>query len=299
VRRAARLVPFGALAIAGSLTAQEVPAARRIPCDGRVVSDVVIRAQGPSFGGVFARSNFVSALVNGVHVTTSPDVVRRFLLLERGKRCTSTLREDSERILRGQPFLAGASVATYDDGRDGVRVEVVTIDEISVVASAAVSNLSPYVTGVRVGSSNVQGAGIYAAGEWRDGGFYRDGWRAAAIDYQLLGRPYQLGVDAERRPLGGSWSTELRHAFLTDVQRIAWRVTAGSSVDYFPFVTPGRRLSPSVPLERAFGDIGVVMRVGEPGRLSLFGLSFTGSSEGLSVEVTEASAGGKHAPNSS
>jgi len=275
VRRAARLVPFGALAIAGSLTAQEVPAARRIPCDGRVVSDVVIRAQGPSFGGVFARSNFVSALVNGVHVTTSPDVVRRFLLLERGKRCTSTLREDSERILRGQPFLAGASVATYDDGRGGVRVEVVTIDEISVVASAAVSNLSPYVTGVRVGSSNVQGAGIYAAGEWRDGGFYRDGWRAAAIDYQLLGRPYQLGVDAERRPLGGSWSTELRHAFLTDVQRIAWRVTAGSSVDYFPFVTPGRRLSPSVPLERAFGDIGVVMRVGEPGRLSLFGLSLS------------------------
>jgi len=51
VRRAARLVPFGALAIAGSLTAQEVPAARRIPCDGRVVSDVVIAVYEPIFGG--------------------------------------------------------------------------------------------------------------------------------------------------------------------------------------------------------------------------------------------------------
>ena len=196
--RPARLISVGALVVARSLCAQDVQPARA-PCDGRVVSDIVIRTQGPSFGGVFARSGFMSALVSGFHVTTSPDVVRRFLLLERGKVCTSTLRADSERILRGQPFLAGASVTTTDDGRGGVRVEVVTIDEIQLVFSGSVSNESPYVTAMRLGSSNVRGLGIYAAGEWRDGGFYRDAWRGSAMDYQLFGRPMQLSIDGERR----------------------------------------------------------------------------------------------------
>ena len=232
----ARPIAIGALGVSGALGAQEGQGARG-PCEGRIVSDIVIRAQGPSFGGIFARSNLVSALVSGVHVTTSPDLVRRFLVLERGKPCTSTLRADSERILRGQPFLAGASVTTADDGRGGVRVEVVTIDEISLVASGAVSQESPYVSALRLGSSNVEGMGIYAAGEWRDGDFYRDSWRGTTIAYQLLGRPLQLAVDAQRRQLGGGWSTELRHPFLTDVQRIAWRAAIGSSRDYFPVGT--------------------------------------------------------------
>ncbi len=281
--RAARLASLGALVLAGSLAAQEGQA-RRIACDGRVVSDIVIRTQGPSFGGVFGRSGLMSALVSGLHVTTSPDLVRRFLLLEQGRQCTSTLRADSERILRGQPFLAGASVATFDDGRGGVRVEVVTIDEISLVAGGALSQESPYVSGLRLGSSNVEGLGIYAAGEWRDGEFYRDAWHATAIDYQLLGKPFQLAVDAERRPIGGSWSTELRHPFFTDVQRIAWRASFGSSRVYFPFERASAS-SPSVPLTRSFGDIGMVLRVGEPGRLSLFGASLSREESSPSKDI--------------
>lgn len=288
MRRAARLGSIGALVVAKSLLAQEGQGGR-VACDGRIVSDIVIRTQGPSFGGVFARSGFMSALVSGVHVTTSPDVVRRFLLLESGKRCTATLRADSERILRGQPFLAGASVATYDDGRGGVRVEVVTIDEISLVAGGGVTEKSPYISGLRLGSSNVEGLGIYAAGEWRDGEFYRDAWRATAIDYQLFGRPFQLALDAERRPLGGGWSSELRHPFFTDVQRIAWRTAGGSSRDYFQFARADAA-RPSVPLTRSFADIGLVLRVGEPGRLSLFGASLSreeSSPSGQVVIVTD------------
>jgi hypothetical protein len=273
VRRAARLVSIGALGLAGTADAQSAPRPPG-PCDGRIVSDIVIRTQGPSFGGVFARSGLMSALVSGVHVTTSPELVRRFLLLEKDKPCTSTLRDDSERILRGQPFLAGASVTTSDDGRGGVRVEVVTIDEISLVASGALTQKSPYLSALRLGSSNVEGMGIYAAGEWRDGEFYRDAWRATAADYQLFGRPIQLELDAARRRLGSEWSSELRHPFLTDVQRIAWRAAFGSSRDYFPFARTGDA-RPSVPLTRSFGDVGVVLRVGEPGRLSLFGASMS------------------------
>ena len=273
----ARLALLGALGLAGPvarrLVAQD-PTSRRIPCDGRIVSDIVIRAQGPSFGGVFARSNLLSLVVSSMHVTTSPDLVRRFLLLERGQRCSSTLREDSERILRGQPFLAAASVATYDDGRGGVRVEVVTIDEISLVVSGAVSREPPYVTVARIGNSNVRGMGIFVAGEWRDGGFYRDGWRTAITHYQLFGRPLQLTLLTDRRDLGSGWSTELRHPFLTDLQRIAWRAAAGASHDYFSFRNPLTG-NPSVPFNRSFADVGVILRIGEPGRLSLFGASIS------------------------
>lgn len=270
---AARLACTGMLALAGSLVAQEPPRVR-IPCDGRIVSDIVIRTQGPSFGGVFARSNLLSLIVSSTHVTTSPDLVRRFLLLERGKLCTATLRADSERILRGQPFLAGASVATYDDGNGGVRVDVVTTDEISLVASGALSQESPYVKSVRLGSSNLEGLGIYAAGEWRDGGFYRDGWRASATDYQLVGRPLQLAVTGERKRLGSGWTAELRHPYFTDVQRIAWRAAAGTARDYFLFRRPDVG-DPSLFVTRSFADMGFVMRVGEPGRLSLFGASIS------------------------
>jgi hypothetical protein len=273
VSRAARLALLGALVVGEPLSAQEGQS-RRVPCDGRIVSDIVIRTQGPSFGGIFARSGLMSGLVSGLHVTTSPDVVRRFLLLEQGMTCTTTLREDSERILRGQPFLAGARVTTFDDGRGGVRVEVVTIDEISLVAGGAVTRQSPYLTALKLGNSNVDGMGIYAAGEWRDGEFYRDAWSATAMDYQLFGRPFQLSFDAERRPIGGGWSTELRHPFFTDVQRVAWRATLGSSREYFTFAR-GDAERPSVPLTRSFGDLGFLVRVGEPGRLSLFGLSLS------------------------
>ena len=74
MRRLARLTSVGALVAARSLAAQDVQGARG-PCEGRIVSDIVIRTQGPSFGGIFARSGLMSAMVSGVHVTTSPDVV--------------------------------------------------------------------------------------------------------------------------------------------------------------------------------------------------------------------------------
>ena len=279
-----RLVPLGAILLLATTAAAQEPSRTRVPCDGRIVSAIVIRAQGPSFGGVFARSNLLSAVVSGAHVTTTPDVVRRFVLLEEGKPCSNTLRADSERILRGQPFLAGASVTAYDDGRGGARVEVVTIDEISIVASLRVSQSTPYVTGVRSGSSNVNGLGIYAAGLWRDGGPYRDGWGISATDYQFLGRPLQLALAATRRRLGSVWATELRHPFYTDLQRIAWRGAIGATNDYFTFTQPDVE-NPSVPTRRSFADVGLVLRVGEPGRLSLFGASFSRETANPSEQV--------------
>ncbi len=240
MRRVARLAVLGALGSASSVTAQDTPP-RRVACDGRVVSDIVIRTQGPSFGGVFERSNFLSALVSGAHVTTSPDLVRRFLLLEQGKPCTSTLRADSERILRGQPFLAGASVTTYDDGRGG-RARGGRDHRRNLTRRERIR-----VAGIAVRDWGASGELEHQ----RDGDLRR--WRVAgrrflprrvARDRDRLPAPsavpFSSAAEVERRPIGGDWSTELRHPFFTDVQRIAWRAAIGSSLDCLPVHAPRR-----------------------------------------------------------
>jgi hypothetical protein len=68
------------------------------------------------------------------------------------------------------------------------------------------------------------------------------------------------------------------------VQRIAWRVTVGSSRDFFPFVRPDAS-TPSLPLSRSFGDIGGVLRVGATGRLSLFGVSLSREESSPSSDI--------------
>ena len=64
----------------------------------------------------------------------------------------------------------------------------------------------------------------------------------------------------------------MSHPFLTDLQRVSWRVTAGSRDGYARF---RRTDEPSLflPFARAYGDFGGVVRIGPPGRLALVGAS--------------------------
>ncbi len=246
-------------------------------CDGEIVTDIVVRAQGPSFGGIVSRVEWLAGVIRALHVPTDPDVVRRFLVLERGKPCSTLLLEESERILRAQPFLAEATVRAYV-AAEGVRVEVVTVDEVSTVAAVRLQGGSPFVSALKLGSANVHGRGMYAIGEWRQGGAYRDVWGARLTDYQLFGRSYQLGLRGYRRRVGGEWAGDLSRPFITDLQRTAWRVMGGESHDYVVIGRPVG-LPASVPVRRVYANVGGVLRVGEPGRLSLFGVSFTREDE--------------------
>lgn len=232
-----------------------------------------MRAQGPSFGGIFERWSLLSGMVRLLHVTTSPEIIRRFVLLEKGMPCSALRRYETERILRAQPFLAEASVTAYPDGA-GVRVEVVTVDEVSSIAGLRMSQRDPYLTALRLGNQNLNGLGIYAMGEWRENYFYRDTYGARLIDHQLLGKPYILSLRGTRRKLGGEWAADVMHPYFSDVQRIAWRASGGESHEFVSFSRPGA-VSSTLDLRRRYGDIGGILRIGEPGRLSLFGASLS------------------------
>ncbi len=204
--------------------------------------------------------------VGVLHTTTKAETISSFLLLEVGRRCTERQRSESERILRLQPFLAGATVRAVPDGQGGVRIEVETTDEIPTVFAMRFHGVSP--SALRFGNANVGGQGLYLAAKVERGFAYRNGVGVYGVAHQVLGRPYTAAVTAERAPLGSTLTLALGHPFFTDLQRTAWHAGYGAVNRYVSFDRPeGDRLSLAV--RRRFWDIGGVRRIG-PSRRSAF-----------------------------
>ena len=260
-------------------------------CDGLPVTEITVVSRGPFLEGVvYRRMRWLGKISDRLHAETREGIIRRFLILEVGKPCTELRRGESERILRAQPYLAEADVRAVPDGTGGVRIEVTTADELSTLLGLGVRTApKSELTVLKLGSANLAGQAIYALGEWRKGFFYRDLWGMRFTDYQFAGRPYQLNVSGTRRPIGGEWDAEFSHPFLTDLQRIAWRMSGGESSTYVRYLRKEGR-SPALKLERSFVDVGGIVRIGVPGRLSLFGASISREREApgeLPVIITD------------
>lgn len=260
-------------------TDSAAPGSRRVfRCDGRRVTAIDIDARLPNLGGIFQRSRLLSRVVQEVHVTTRDEVVRRWLVLEVGDRCTELRRAESERLLRAQPYLQDARVAAVDDGAGGVRLEVTTWDELQMTVGLGVTTVQPRFRAVKLGNANLRGHAVAVVGEWRHGLFYRDMVGGRITDYQVAGRPYQLSLAGSRRQIGHDWSAEFRHPFFTDLQRIAWRASAGEIDQFLRLRQPGA-VDAAVQLVRSYWDVGGLLRLGVPGRLSLFGASVSNEME--------------------
>jgi hypothetical protein len=199
-------------------------------------------------------------------------------LLREGDACDELRRAESERILRVQPFIAEATVNVVPDSGGGVILDVRTTDELALVASLAVGGGAPPLRFIRLGDANVAGEGIYLAGDWRDGRAFRNGFGGRFVDNQLLGRPYNLVAEGHRNPLGDEWEIDALHPFYTDIQRIAWRARVGAVDDYARFMNDLDSFHALRVMNNYF-DVGGIVRIGPPGRLSLFGASVTGSDE--------------------
>lgn len=243
-----------------------------MPCKGQTISRIEITARPPfdvkgsGFQGRMARQ------LMDLHATTRPDVISRFLALSPGMACSELRRLESERILRAQTYLADATITAFADDAGGVYLSVVTVDEVSIVVGGGGSGATPYLRSLRLGEENLMGEAVSIVGQWRYSENFRDNFAARIIDYQFMGRPYHLMLEGARNELGGSWGMELSHPFLTDLQRVSWRTTAGSREDYRYFRRPG--IDPAaLLLQRSYADVGGVVSIGPPGRLALVGAS--------------------------
>ncbi|HEX6534893.1 MAG TPA: BamA/TamA family outer membrane protein [Gemmatimonadaceae bacterium] len=249
-----------------------------VACAGQEVSEIQISTKPPYYPKNGKWWETPLGILASLHVDTKPDVIRRFLLLQPGMPCDEQRRAESERILRAQPFIADATIRAFDDGRGGVILSVLTTDELTPIVGATTSGKRPYVTSLKLGEGNLLGTGRLVSAQWGSGEL-RDTYGAHITDYQFFGRPWMLDLVAIRQDAGiGGWSVDVSHPYLTDQQRIAWRVSAGDRRDLFDFLR-GDLEPVTVGIDRHFSDIGGVVRVGAPGRLSLFGLSFSSESD--------------------
>ena len=260
-----------------------------IACRGQRIEDVVIYSLAPSVA-TLRRVPAVAAVARTVHMTTRPEVIRRYLLLGHGDECDELRRTESERILRAQPFIADADVHVVPNADGTVDLEVQTIDETSIVFGGGVRGRAPIVTSLLVGNANIGGQGVYGSTSWRDGDGFRNGYAARITDHQFLGKPVTLGLAGERNPLGGAWRIEGTRPYYTELQRTAWRVRVGSQLEYVELRRPdGER--PLVTLDRDFYDVGALTRVVLPGHLGLVGLSLSGESSRSGTRLLTADTG--------
>ena len=246
-------------------------------CSGQRVDDVVVFSEAPSVANL-ARVPLLAQIARTVHATTRPEVIRRFLLLEPGQPCSEIRRAESERILRAQAFITDADIFVIANDRGGVDLEVRTSDEASIVIGGSFRARAPNISYLLFGNANVGGEGVFASGSWRAGDGFRDAFAGRVTDHQFLGKPWELNLEGERASLGGSWRADWKQPFITDLQRTAWRIRGGMMKGFNEIRLPNGDV-PTIALERSFFDIGGIVRVGVPGRLSLFGASISGDDE--------------------
>ena len=256
---------------AGALSAQNVTGL--VACRGQRIDSIAIDAQAPTVAGL-RRVPLLGNIVRETHVITRDEIVQGFLLLHVGERCMELRRAESERILRAQTFIADASIDVQSSNRGGVLLTVHTIDEASLIVSGAVTNGGPAVRGVRIGSGNLSGLGIATSVTWRYQRAFDDRMEVRATDYLVGGLPYVGFFSLGRDPLGRDDYVGITLPFRTDLQRFAWRTSIGESRTHAQFVQrDSGRLS--LGFNRQYAEAGAIGRLGSPGLLSLFGLSFT------------------------
>ncbi|MEX2178476.1 MAG: hypothetical protein WD801_07180 [Gemmatimonadaceae bacterium] len=259
-----------ALAVATGLVAPSAVSAQASaepPCDGLPVAAVEVDAGRPDFSGTMRWWRAFARQMGLHHHTTENGLIRRFVTLDPGRPCTEFRRAESERILRAQPYLTNARVETRRAG-DSVIVHVSTQDEVALVAGARLRGAS--MQALTLGTLNLWGGGTHVEARWEEGRVLRDGFGGKITHHQLLGRPYSLVLEGERRPLGEYYTLSLSHPFITDLQRVAWHAGNTVSKNFASYRRPDRTQLLQ-PVDRTLWNVGGMVRIGPPRRLVLVG----------------------------
>jgi hypothetical protein len=214
--------------------AQSRSAARAESCNGRFISAISINAERPPFAGSARRWQAVARALGLHHATTRADVVRAYLFFKEGDLCSDVRIAESERVLRGLPFLADARARVHaDSASSGVVVEITTTDEIPVLVSGSLRHGAP--SALSLGNENVGGNGLRVVIGGQRGDVYRGGAHASVTDFALFDQPIVGQIEGARDPLGGHVELDLSHQLLSDVQHGAFHASFRNGDD-FPLI---------------------------------------------------------------
>jgi hypothetical protein len=202
------------------------------------------------------------------HRHTRPEAIEPFLLVDEGQECSVELLEESERLLRAQPYLADATIRATPDAAGGVLLQVETIDEIPVIIGGGIRDGS--ISKAKFGNGNVLGYGALASATWRQGFAYRDGFGISLAHYHLVGRSTGA-LTIMRGTFDEEYGARLSRPWLTDAQHTAWHVGAERREGYVRYLRPDDPAL-SLKVDREYVDAGALLRVGGSARRMMAGL---------------------------
>jgi hypothetical protein len=192
------------------------------------------------------------------HVTTRPEVIKAYILVRAGKRCTELDRSESERLLRAQRYIASATVKAIPDGPGQVKIVVDVVDDLAPIVGGSVG--SGTVESLLLGTENLNGRGLTVEVSGERGFGYRTGFGGDIIQYGAFGRPFTLAVGGELHPQGDALRFEFSKPFLTDQQPNGFHFGATELNNYYDLTRPvGDDIFLNV--RRKSYDIGVGTRV--------------------------------------
>lgn len=238
-------------------------------CSGQVISSVEYLRQPPPIAGA-RMPGFIRPAVRFLlqHRQTRPEAIEPFLLIREGSPCSMEMLEESERLLRVQPYLADATIRSSPDGSGGVRLQVETVDEIPVIIGGGLRDGS--ISKVKFGNGNLLGYGALAEATWREGFAYRDGFGLELAHYHLVGQS-RADVRIMRGTFDEEYGFGLTRAWLTDAQRTAWHVGVDRREGYARYLREDQ-LPLSLEIDRDYFDAGALVRVGGRSRRLMAGI---------------------------
>lgn len=229
----------------------------RASCNGRRITAISVTPERPPFAGSAGKWRALARAFGLHHATTRPEVVRAYALLKVGDLCSDSLVTESERVLRGLPFLADATTRTSDDGSGGVVVDIRTTDEIPVLVAGSLRHGTP--SAFSLGNANIGGLGIRAVAGSQRGGAYRAAAHFEFADYAPFNEPIALRLQTARDPLGSHIDAVASHQFLSNAQRGAWFASYRLGDD-FPIIVPPTGNGETVETHSDRWSIGGVFR---------------------------------------
>ena len=203
-------------------------------CDGARIVAIDITPGRPPFSGAARKWQVAARAIGLHHATTDPEVLRAFLQLREGGLCTQERISESERVLRGLPFIADAHVVAERLPGNQVRIQVQTVDEVPVLAAGSIRRGTP--SALALGNANLGGDGLRLFAGVTRGFVYRNGGFVQLSKYELFGAPVIGAAEAARGPIDSHVSMGVSWPFLSNLQHGSWQA-AFRAGDDFPTVS--------------------------------------------------------------
>jgi hypothetical protein len=266
-------VPGPAAGQAAEQTADSCPLGRIsfIFVDSHDVFDADELAGGRAFRWAYR-------IANAIHMTTRESFLLSEVLFSLGDCYDPELLADSERVLRRYGHLARVEIYGLRQADDSWHVIVDTQDQWTTQLNVRF-NFEEGIEfrGLDLSEENVLGRGLLLGAFMVQRDEQRDvGGRFSTP--RVLGTRLDALVTAGKTRVGGFYEHELSFPFVGEVGRVAGRhrfTNREGQFTYWAGDSEGEFSHVLLPVDERFFELSVARRLGDPGRLTVFGLGLS------------------------